>query len=103
MSEEKKGFNLEIKPETAKGSYSNLAIISHSHSEFVLDFAQMMPGFPKPEVNQRVIMAPEHAKRLLAALQDNINKYENQYGPIDAGPKMTAQFPLDFSSKGTKS
>ncbi|MBO8464969.1 MAG: DUF3467 domain-containing protein [Bacteroidetes bacterium] len=103
MAEEKKSLNLEIKPEIAKGSYSNLAVISHSHSEFIIDFAQIMPGFPKPEINQRIILAPEHAKRLLMALQDNIVKYENQNGPIKVEQKMTAQFPLDFNSKGTKS
>ncbi len=104
MAEEKKSINLEIKPEIAKGTYSNLAIISHSHSEFIIDFAQVMPGFAKPEITQRIILAPEHAKRLLAALQDNIAKYENQNGPIIKGEqKLTAQFPLDFNSKGTKS
>ena len=89
MEEKKKNHNsLEIKPEIAKGTYSNLAIITHSRSEFVIDFATMLPGLPKPEIGNRVVMTPEHAKRLLNALQDNIIKFENQFGFIDLeGPK----------------
>ena len=67
-------FQLGIRPEVAQGVYSNLALISHSHSDFVIDFAQALPGMPKPDVCSRIILAPEHAKRLLAALQDNIYK-----------------------------
>ena len=81
MSNEKE-LKIELKPEVAKGSYSNLAIITHSHSEFIIDFATMLPGLPKPEVGNRIIMTPEHAKRLFLALQDNINKYESQHGQI---------------------
>jgi len=80
--EDKKGINIELKPDVARGSYSNLAIITHSSSEFILDFVQMMPGVPKPEVTNRIIMTPEHAKRLLIALQDNISKYEDQFEEI---------------------
>lgn len=76
-------FQLNLKPEIAGGQYSNLALITHSHSDFVLDFARQLPGLPQPEVCSRVIMAPEHAKRLLAALQENIYKYEQQFGKID--------------------
>ena len=65
-------FQLELKPEVASGVYSNLALISHSHSDFIVDFARILPGMPKREVCSRVILAPGHAKRLLAALQDNI-------------------------------
>ena len=83
--EENKQIQLEIKPEIAKGNYSNLAIISHSHSEFVIDFATMLPGLPKPDISNRILMTPEHAKRLLGALQDNLQKYENQFGKIDLG------------------
>ena len=72
MSNEK-DLSIELKQEIAKGSYSNLAIITHSHSEFILDFATMLPGLPQPEVSNRIIMTPEHAKRLFLALQDNIN------------------------------
>lgn len=93
--EEKKELSLELKPEVAKGNYSNLAIISHTRSEFVLDFAEMLPGFPKAEIVSRIVMTPEHAKRLLFALQDNISKFEGMNGAIalDEGPK-TAPFPV---------
>ena len=68
MANEKE-FSIELKPDVAKGTYSNLAIITHSRSEFVIDFASMLPGLPKPEVHNRIIMNPEHAKRLFLALQ----------------------------------
>ena len=76
------GIQIELKPEVAKGVYANLALITHSSSDFVLDFASILPGLPKPEINSRVIMAPEHAKRLLQALQENVYKYEQQFGEI---------------------
>ena len=79
---EKKQRSLELKPEIAKGSYSNLAIISHSPSEFIIDFATMLPGLQKPDITNRIVMNPEHAKRLLNALADNIDKYESQFGQI---------------------
>ena len=75
-------LQIELKPEVAEGTYSNLAIITHSSSEVITDFIQMMPGMPKAQVKSRIIMAPEHAKRLLLALQDNIQKYEKQFGTI---------------------
>jgi hypothetical protein len=80
----KKGnqINIELSEEIAQGVYSNLAIITHSSSEFVLDFVRIMPGLPKANVKSRVILTPEHAKRLLLALQDNISKYESVHGPI---------------------
>ena len=77
-----KKIDIEIKPEVAQGRYANLAIITHSSSEFILDFAQNMPGLPKMQVGSRVIMTPEHAKRLLGALTENIRKYESQFGEI---------------------
>ena len=80
--EEKKGLQIELTPEVAEGIYSNLAIISHSSSEFVIDFARTMPGVPKAPVKSRVELAPEHAKRLLLALQENLAKYEKQFGTI---------------------
>ncbi len=80
-------ISLELKPEVAKGSYSNLAIISHSRSEFIIDFATTLPGIAKPEIGNRIIMTPEHAKRLMNALFDNISKYEAQFGVIDLGGK----------------
>ena len=102
--EENKSLQVDLKPEIAKGNYSNLAIISHSHSEFVIDFATMLPGFQKAEVCNRIIMTPEHAKRLFNALQDNIGKYESQFGPIELPGSPKATFNLaDFNPNGTKS
>lgn len=83
MEEKEKGLSIEINPEVAGGNYSNLAVISHSPTEFIIDFAQMMPGIPKAKVCSRIIMHPEHAKRLLAALKDNVDKYESQFGTIN--------------------
>ena len=78
----KNQLNIELKEEIAQGTYSNLVVITHSSSEFVLDFVRVMPGIPKAEVKSRIILTPEHAKRLLLALQDNISKFENIHGPI---------------------
>lgn len=71
--EGKQEIKLEIRPEIARGTYSNLAIISHSHSEFVIDFATILPGLDKPDISNRILMTPEHAKRLLNALNTNRN------------------------------
>ena len=97
------GIKIDVKPEVAKGSYSNLAIITHSHTEFILDFASMLPGLAKPEVHNRIIMNPEHAKRLFLALQDNINKYESQHGPIALGTEPKPTFPMGGIGGGAKS
>ncbi len=75
-------LNIELSEEIADGIYSNLAIISHSNSEFVIDFIKVMPGMPKAKVKSRILMTPEHAKRLYSALQDNINKYEANHGKV---------------------
>ncbi len=96
-------LKIELKPEIAKGSYSNLAIITHSRSEFIIDFATMLPGVPKPEVGNRIIMTPEHAKRLFLALQDNLSKYESQNGPITLGGEPKATFPMGGFGSGAKS
>lgn len=102
--EEKKQLNLELKPEVARGCYSNLAIISHSHSEFVIDFATVLPGMPKPEIGSRILMTPEHAKRLLNALVENVSKYEAQFGKIDLPGQPQATFNIaDFNPNGAKS
>lgn len=76
-------INIEISEEVAEGIYSNLAIISHSNAEFVIDFIRMMPNVPKAKVKSRIVLTPQHAKRLLAALRDNLHKYEMQFGKID--------------------
>lgn len=75
-------LNIELSEEVAQGIYSNLAVITHSSSEFVVDFVRIMPGIPKANVKSRIILTPEHAKRLLLALQDNIKKFEAVHGPI---------------------
>lgn len=75
-------INIELNEEVAQGTYSNLAVITHSTSEFVVDFVRIMPGIPKANVKSRIILTPEHAKRLLLALQDNVAKFEAQHGPI---------------------
>ena len=75
-------LQIELKEEVAQGTYANLAIITHSSSEFILDFIRVMPGMPKAGVQSRIVLAPEHAKRLLRALEENIGKYERVFGPI---------------------
>lgn len=75
-------LQIELSEEIAQGIYSNLAVITHSSSEFVLDFIRVMPGIPKANVKSRIILTPEHAKRLLLALQDNIQKFEAVNGSI---------------------
>ncbi|MFM2134979.1 MAG: hypothetical protein RL021_379 [Bacteroidota bacterium] len=75
-------LNIELTEEVADGIYSNLAIITHSNSEFVIDFVKVMPGVPKAKVKSRILLTPQHAKRLLAALSDNVSKYESVHGTI---------------------
>jgi len=80
---QQQSINIELSEEIAEGIYSNLAIISHSNSEFVVDFIRMVPNMPKAKVKSRIVLTPQHAKRLLAALKDNVHRYEMQYGKID--------------------
>ena len=93
-------LNIELSAEVAEGTYSNLAIISHSSSEFVIDFIRMMPGTPKANVKSRIILTPDHAKRLLFALQDNISKYEQQHGKIKTPDNnMIPPLPMGFGGE----
>jgi len=78
----KNQISIELNEEIAQGVYSNLAIITHSSAEFILDFVRIMPGVPKAQVKSRIILTPEHAKRLMLALKDNVGKYESVHGPI---------------------
>ncbi len=78
----KNQINIELPEEIAEGVYANLAIISHSQSEFVLDFIRLVPNVPKAKVKSRVILSPSHAKRLYKALAENLSKFEKQHGPI---------------------
>jgi hypothetical protein len=97
MQENNNQLSIELSEEIAQGTYSNLAVISHSSSEFVIDFVRIVPGTPKAKVKSRVILTPEHAKRLLFALQDNISKYESTFGNIKKidGPNNSSM-PINF-------
>lgn len=99
MAEEKKQANqisIDLPEEIAEGTYSNLAIISHSNSEFVVDFVRLVPNVPKAKVKSRIILTPKHAKRLLNALNDNVDKFEAQFGKIDDQDNMPFP-PMNFS------
>lgn len=100
MPEINNELDVELSDEIAQGVYANMAIISHSTSEFVLDFVRMMPGMPKAQVKSRIILTPEHAKRLLASLQDNVTRYEQMVGSIDT---HTPELPIITGFSGLKS
>lgn len=106
-NEKKPQLEIEIRPETLKGSYCNLVIVGHSKGEFILDFATRMPLMSKAEISNRIIMSPENCKNLLNALLDNISKYEAKFGPINlakpAEPKGTTLNIADITPNGTKS
>lgn len=100
MADSKKNqnqLNIELPEEVAEGIYSNLAIISHSHTEFVLDFIRIMPNVPKAKVKARVILTPPHAKRLMRALVDNVKKFETQFGVINE-PEQPPFPPMNFNT-----
>ncbi|MGB1206925.1 MAG: DUF3467 domain-containing protein [Chitinophagales bacterium] len=88
----KNQINIELTEEIADGIYSNLAIITHSNSEFVVDFVKVMPGLPKAKVKSRILLTPQHAKRLHKALGENLMKYEALNGSISE-PKVNDDFP----------
>jgi len=100
MSEEKKNkpnqLNIELNEEVAEGIYSNLAIITHSNSEFIVDFVRVMPGVPKARVKSRIVLTPQHAKRLMKALGENIHKFETVNGPIRELKGPEAGLPMNF-------
>ncbi|WP_274475984.1 DUF3467 domain-containing protein [Mangrovimonas aestuarii] len=103
MSDDKKQpkqgqINIELDEKVAEGTYSNLAIINHSVSEFVVDFVSIMPGIPKSKVKSRIILTPQHAKRLLKALSDNVNKFEQAHGEIK--DYEHPPIPLNFGPTG---
>lgn len=90
-------LQIELSEEIAEGTYSNLAIITHSSAEFVCDFIKVMPGVPKAKVKSRIVLTPEHAKRFMRALQDNVNKYEAEHGTIKATENPnTPPLPMNF-------
>ena len=102
MSEQDKNkqgqINIELDEKTAEGIYSNLAIINHSVSEFVVDFISIMPGTPKAKVKSRIILTPQHAKRFLKALHDNVNRFEKAHGEIRDYEQPP--IPLNFGPTG---
>jgi hypothetical protein len=88
-------INIEISDEVGEGIYSNLAVITHSPAEFIVDFVKMMPGVPKAKVKARIILTPQHAKRLYKALKENVAKYEAVHGEIkDSGGDFPYNFPM---------
>lgn len=87
-------LNIELSEEMADGAYANLAIITHSFAEFVIDFVNVMPNVPKAKVKSRIVMTPQHAKRLMKAMVDNIKRFEAQYGPIKE--QETINLPFNF-------
>ena len=91
-------LNIELDDKTAEGTYSNLAIINHSVSEFIVDFISVMPGQPKAKVKSRIILTPQHAKRLLKAMAENIRRFEAQHGEITEGE--SPNIPLNFGPTG---
>lgn len=97
-------IGIELSNDVAQGVYSNLAVISHSKTEVVLDYVQLLPGSPKGIVRSRIIMTPEHAKRLLAALHENVRKYESQFGEIslDDNNSNNGGNTATFRGNGTK-
>ena len=97
MEEKNKNqINIELNEDVAQGIYSNLAVITHSSSEFVIDFIRIMPGIPKAKVKSRVILTPEHAKRLMMALKDNIAKFESIIGEIKNIESSGSPIPMNF-------
>jgi hypothetical protein len=98
MNKKDQKINIELDQEVAEGIYSNLAIINHSVSEFIVDFVSLMPGSPKAKVKSRIILSPQHAKRLKNALEDNINRFEKSNGKIKNDDQ--SNIPLNFGPTG---
>ncbi len=95
--EKQNQINIELDDSVGQGTYANLAVITHSSSEFVIDFVRIMPGLPKAKVKSRIILTPEHAKRFLGALQENIQKYESVNGPIKINQNKSGNpIPMNF-------
>lgn len=101
QKEQQQNLKLNITPEVSQGIYSNLVVISHNPTEIILDFAQILPGIDGAAVRQRIIMNPVHAKRIVAALTDNIKKYEQQFGTIEEPrtPMQGDTVPYDIIGK----
>lgn len=89
-------IDIELSEEIAEGTYANLAIITHSNSEFIVDFVKILPGIPKGKVKSRIILTPTHTKRLLEALKENVKKFEENFGKIDQNDNTHTGFPINF-------
>lgn len=87
-------LNIEISEEMAEGTYANLAVITHSHAEFIIDFVNVMPGTPKSKVKSRIIFTPMHAKRFMKALAENVGRYESAHGSIQDMEQI--EIPFNF-------
>ena len=87
-------LNIEISEEMSEGTYANLAVITHSHAEFVIDFVNVMPGTPKSKVKSRIIFTPMHAKRFMKALAENVGRYEAAHGNIQDMEQI--EIPFNF-------
>jgi hypothetical protein len=98
MEDEKDGqIGIELPEEIADGTYANLAVIAHSHAEFIVDFIRLVPNVPKAKVKSRIILTPQHAKQLLMALNDNVKRYEMQHGTIKTPPTPPGFPPMNFT------
>ena len=95
-------INIELGEKEAEGIYSNLAIITHSPAEFIIDFTRVVPGAPKAKVHARIITTPQHAKMLLNALQDNIDKFEKRFGEINIEGQASPKFGFTSFNKDEK-
>lgn len=95
QNEQQQQINIELPEEIAEGIYANFAIIAHSNQEFIVDFVRLMPGAPKAKVKSRIILTPQHAKRLMKALNENIKRYEEQFGRIEDSGNIPP-FPMGF-------
>ena len=100
MGKQKNQINIEVPAEVADGLYSNLAIINHSVSEFVVDFVTIMPGVPKAKVRARIILTPQHAKKFLRALQENVRRFEATHGSIKEYNESPQGPPINFGPQG---
>ena len=100
QEEMENSMNIELSEEIAEGIYSNLAVISHSNAEFVVDFILLVPNVPKAKVKSRIILTPQHAKRLLGAMADNIKRYELQFGEIVDPNANNCIPPMHFTTRG---
>jgi hypothetical protein len=97
VQQQSQQINIELGEKEAEGIYSNLAIITHSPAEFVIDFTRVLPGIPKAKVHARIVMTPQHTKMLLGAIKDNVDKFESKFGEIKIAGEMASGVPGGFT------